>query len=65
MKRYEFYNEDHNYVAPTEDSAGDFVFYEDVKELIETVKEYLTFDSTDGRIKYRQPLRDKLKELVS
>jgi len=43
---------------------GEFVLYKDVEELIKTVKEYLTYDSCDGRIKYRQPLRNKLKELV-
>lgn len=45
------------------ETEGDYVKYEDVKELIDTLKEYLNLPSMDGKSS-RQPLRIKLKELI-
>lgn len=63
MRRFEFdeYRDPERVIYDSDD--GDWVRYEDVEELISTLREYLSYDSTDGR-KQRQPLREKLKGLI-
>ena len=64
MERYEFEFDREKGMAEMKPSyTGDYYFQGDVEELIKTLREYLSYDSTDGR-KQRQPLRKQLKELI-
>jgi len=62
MKRYDLLGEYDVFIGEFVD--GEYVKYEDVKELLDTLKEYLNMKSSDGK-PARMPLREKLKGLIN